>query len=108
MLENLMVIPNFVGVTGLPRAGSTLLCQMLAQHPQIQCEGVSSPLCNLARFGIRRMVSDDQFFLSQLDHSFETSSAIPAAAMQGFLRGWNRDCTKNDGGGQEPGMVACH
>jgi sulfotransferase len=25
---------QFVGVTGLPRAGSTLLCQLLAQHPE--------------------------------------------------------------------------
>jgi sulfotransferase len=84
---------NFVAVTGLPRAGSTLLCQMLAQHPEIQCEGLSSPLCNLV-LGLRRMVSDDQFFLSQLDHSFETSYAHLTSAMQGFLRGWNRDCTK--------------
>jgi hypothetical protein len=37
--------PRFVGVTGLPR-GSTLLFQLLAQHPEIQCEGHSSPLCN--------------------------------------------------------------
>jgi sulfotransferase len=88
-----MIHPKFVGVTGLPRAGSTLLCQMLAQHPEIQCEGVSSPLCNLV-LGIRRMVSDDQFFLSQLDHSFEKSYAHLASAMQGFLRGWNRDCEK--------------
>jgi sulfotransferase len=86
-----MMNPTFVGVTGLPRAGSTLLCQMLAQHPEIQCEGLSSPLCNLV-LGIRRMVSDDQFFLSQLDHSFERSYAHLASAMQGFLRGWNRDC----------------
>jgi sulfotransferase len=66
---------------------------MLAQHPEIHCEGLSSPLCNLV-LGLRRMVSDDQFFLSQLDHSFETSYAHLASAMQGFLRGWNRDCTK--------------
>jgi len=85
--------PKFIGVTGLPRAGSTLLCQMLAQHPDVECEGVSSPLCNLV-LGIRRMVSDDQFFLSQLDHSFESSYAHLASAMQGFLRGWNRDCAK--------------
>ena len=85
--------PTFVGVTGLPRAGSTLLCQMLAQHPEIQCEGLSSPLCNLV-LGIRRMVGNDRFFLSQLDHSFESSYAHLSAAMQGFLRGWNRDCTK--------------
>jgi sulfotransferase len=84
---------RFVGVTGLPRAGSTLLCQLLAQHPEIHCEGHSSPMCNLL-LGIRRMVSDDQFFLSQLDHSFERSYAHLASAMQGFLRGWNHDCRK--------------
>lgn len=55
--------PKFVG----PRAGSTLL-------------------------GIRRMISDDQFMLSQLDHSFDSSYGHLASAMQGFLRGWNRDC----------------
>ena len=80
--------PNFIGVTGLPRAGSTLLCQLLAQHPEVHCDGHSSPLCN-ALLGIRRMVSDDQFFLSQLDQSFESSYANLAASMQGFLRGWH-------------------
>ena len=64
--------PRFVGVTGLPRAGSTLLCQLLAQHPEIHCEGQSSPLCNTL-LGMRRMVSDDTFFLSQLDQTFERS-----------------------------------
>jgi sulfotransferase len=87
------VTPTFVGVTGLPRAGSTLLCQLLAQHPQIHCEGHSSPLCNLL-LGIRRMVSDDQFFLAQLDQSFERSYAHLASAMQGFLRGWYPGCGK--------------
>ena len=85
--------PNFIGVTGLPRAGSTLLCQLLAQHPEIKCEGHSSPLCNTL-LGIRRMISDDQFFLAQLDNSFESSYAHLTTAMQGFLRGWNQDCTK--------------
>ncbi len=85
--------PAFIGVTGLPRAGSTLLCQLLAQHPEIHCEGHSSPLCNTL-LGIRRMVSDDSFFLSQLDVSFETTYANLASAMQGFLRGWHHDCGK--------------
>ena len=86
--------PAFVGVTGLPRAGSTLLCQLLAQHPDIACEGFSSPLLN-ALLGMRRMVSDDSFFLSQLDQSFESSYGHLASAMQGFLRGWYRDCTRS-------------
>ena len=88
-----MTNPMFVGVTGLPRAGSTLLCQLLAEHPEIQCEGVSSPLCNTV-LGIRRMIGKDRFFLSQLDRSFERSYAHLAGAMQGFVRGWYRGCDK--------------
>lgn len=84
---------NFIAVTGLPRAGSTLVCQLLAQHPDIHCEGHSSPLCN-AVLGLRRMVSDDQFFLSQLDNSFESSYGHLSGAMRGFLRGWYHDCEK--------------
>ncbi len=85
--------PQFIGVTGLPRSGSTLLCQMLAQHPDLHCDGHSSPLCN-ALLGMRRMVSDDAFFLSQLDNNFEPAYANLTSAMQGFLRGWHRDCGK--------------
>jgi sulfotransferase len=88
-----MAIPEFIGVTGLPRSGSTLLCQLLAQHPEIQCDGNSSPLCN-ALLGIRHMISDDTFFLSQLDRTFESSYAHLAGAMRGFLRGWYQGSEK--------------
>jgi len=84
------MISSFIGVTGLPRAGSTLLCQMLSMHPDIHSDGSSSPLCNTL-LGIRRMVSDDQFFLSQLDNNFDSSYAHLESAMQGFLRGWLKD-----------------
>ena len=40
------------------------------------------------------MISDDQFFLAQLDNSFDSSYGHLASAMQGFLRGWNQDCKK--------------
>jgi sulfotransferase len=85
--------PQFIGVTGLPRAGSTLLCQLLAQHPDIHCEGHSSPLCNTL-LGVRRMISDDTFFLAQLDHAFDSGYGHLASAMRGFLRGWHADCAK--------------
>jgi sulfotransferase len=85
--------PRFVAVTGLPRAGSTLLCQLLAQHPEIHSEGQSSPLCNTL-LGIRRMVSDDTFFLSQLDSAYERSYAHLASSMRAFLRGWYHDNEK--------------
>jgi sulfotransferase len=84
---------TFVGVTGLPRSGSTLLCQLLAQHPGIHCDGHSSPLCNML-LGIRRMISNDTFFLAQLDHTFDSSYAQLSGAMRGFLRGWYQACSK--------------
>lgn len=84
---------TFLGITGLPRAGSTLLCQLLAHHPDIYCEGNSSPLCNTL-LGIRRLISNDTFFLSQLDNQFEKSYAHLTSAMQGYLQGWYKDCDK--------------
>ncbi len=84
---------RFVGVAGLPRAGSTLLCQLLGEHPEIHCEGHSSPLCN-SLLATRRFISDDQFFLSQLDVQFDTTYAHLRSAMGGFLRGWYGDCDK--------------
>jgi sulfotransferase len=87
------MVPDFIGVAGLPRAGSTLVCQLLAQHPDLYCEGTSSPLCNTLQ-GMRRMVSDDQFFLSQLDQSFASSYCHLESAMRGYLRGWYQDCGK--------------
>ncbi len=84
---------KFVGVAGLPRAGSTLLCQLLAEHPEIYCEGHSSPLCN-SILAARRFISDDQFFLSQLDVQYDKTYDHLRTAMQGFLHGWYGDCSK--------------
>jgi sulfotransferase len=43
---------------------------------------------------MRRIVSDDTFFLSQLDQGFERSYAHLASAMRGYLRGWYHDCER--------------
>lgn len=84
---------RFVGVAGLPRAGSTLLTQLLAEHPDVYCEGHSSPLCN-ALLATRRFISDDQFMLAQLDVQFEATYGHLKSAMQGFLHGWHGDAGK--------------
>jgi sulfotransferase len=86
--------PDFVGVAGLPRAGSTLLCQLLAQHPDIHSEGHSSPLCSTL-LRLRHGISDDEFFLAQLDTAFEQSYARLRAATRAFLRGWYQDCDRS-------------
>ncbi len=41
------------------------------------------------------MVSDDHFFLAQLNTTFDTSYAHLTSAMQGYLRGWHHDCPKS-------------
>lgn len=84
---------QFVGVAGLPRAGSTLLCQLLAEHPDIHCEGHSSPLCHTL-LNIRRVISDDQFFLAQLDTQFDTTYGHLQTALSGYLQGWYAGATK--------------
>lgn len=84
---------NFICVAGLPRSGSTLLCQLLASHPEIYCEGHSSPVCN-SLLQIRRSISDDQFFLSQLDTQFEITYQHLKKAMSGFMTGWYEGITE--------------
>ena len=79
--------PQFVGISGLPRAGSTLLGQLLSQHPEVRCEGMSSPLCTTL-LSMRHVVSDDQFFLAQLDNGYEQAYDNLQRAMRGFLQGW--------------------
>jgi sulfotransferase len=87
------VTARFVGVAGLPRAGSTLLCQLLGEHPQIHSEGHSSPLCS-ALLRMRHGISDDDFFLSQLDVDFERTYGHLTAATRAFVRNWYHDCNK--------------
>jgi sulfotransferase len=84
---------SFVGVAGLPRSGSTLLCQLLAEHPHIHSEGHSSPLCS-ALLRMRHGISDDEFFLSQLDVDFERTYAHLHSATRAFVRAWYHDCAK--------------
>ncbi len=43
-METLALNKRLIYVTGLPRAGSTLLCQLLGHHPDIYSPGHSSPL----------------------------------------------------------------
>lgn len=84
---------RFVGVAGLPRSGSTLICRLLAEHPQVHSEGHSSPLCS-ALLRLRHGISDDDFFLSQLDVDFDRACAHLGSATRGFVRNWYHDCTR--------------
>ncbi|WP_202985558.1 sulfotransferase [Thiospirillum jenense] len=79
--------PHLLHVTGLPRAGSILLCQLLGLHPDIDSSGHSSPLCPLL-IQLRHQWSDNEFLLAQLDVDFELTYARLLDAWRGFISGW--------------------
>jgi len=78
---------RIIYVTGLPRAGSTLLCQLLGHHPDIDSTGHSSPLCP-ALNKLRHQLSDNEFLLSQLDVDFDIVYQRLLNAFRGFINGW--------------------
>ncbi len=79
--------PRILYVTGLPRSGSTLLCQLLGLHPDLYSTGHSSPLCQIL-MQLRHQWSDNEFLLAQLDVDFERSYGRLLNAWQGFIAGW--------------------
>jgi sulfotransferase len=82
-----MLNKQIIYVTGLPRAGSTLLCQLLDHHPEIDHSGHSSPLCQTLN-GLRYHLSDQQFLLAQLDVDFDHTYQRLVNAFRGFINGW--------------------
>lgn len=85
---------NIVYVTGLPRAGSTLICQLLGEHAAIYSPGQSSALLS----GIKTLqghLSDHEFLLSQLDNQFERVYQRLLNAYRGFINGWFAETEKN-------------
>lgn len=78
---------SIIYVTGLPRSGSTLLCQLLDEHPSVYSTGHSSPLSQVFNH-LRTHLSDDPFLLSQLDVDFELTYNRLLNAYRGFINGW--------------------
>lgn len=82
-----MLNKQLICLTGLPRSGSTLLCQLLGHHADIYSTGHSSPLCQTLT-GLRHHLSDSDFLLSQLDVDFELTYQRLLNAFRGFFNGW--------------------
>ncbi len=88
-----MLNKRLIYVTGLPRTGSTLLCQLLAHHPDIYCPGHSSPLCQTL-MGLRQHLSNDDFLRAQLDVEFDVVYQRLMNAFRGFMAGWFAETDK--------------
>jgi sulfotransferase len=92
-MSKIHINKHIIYVTGLPRAGSTLLCQLLAHHPQIYSTGHSSPLSPTLN-QLRHQLSDNEFLLSQLDVDFELGYQRLVNAYRGFINGWFAETDK--------------
>lgn len=88
-----MLDKKMLYLSGLPRSGSTLLCQLLGMHSQLDSNGHSSPLCDALQ-KMRHHLSDNQFLLSQLDVNFEVGYQRLLNAFNGFINGWYSDTDK--------------
>lgn len=84
---------SLVCVTGLPRSGSTLLCQMLSIHSKIYSLIHSSPLLPTLN-QIRHQLSDNEFLLSQMDVDFDLAYQRLLNAFRGFVNGWFAETEK--------------
>lgn len=85
---------NIIYVAGLPRSGSTLMCQLLGEHPDVYSTGHSSPLANTIK-GMRARMSDDPFLLSQLDVDFDLVYLRLTNSYRGFINGWFEETDKS-------------
>jgi sulfotransferase len=78
---------KIIYVSGLPRSGSTLLCQLLHHHPDIYSSGHSSPLAMLLE-KIREFLSETPFCLSQMDIDFDLVYQRLLHTSRGVINGW--------------------
>ena len=78
---------QLICVSGLPRSGSTLLCQLLAQHPDVYSTGHSSPLVSVME-NVRSTMSHNDFSLAQLDVDFDLAYNRIQNVLRSILRGW--------------------
>lgn len=76
-----------VYVSGLPRSGSTLMCQLLGSHPDVFSTNHSSPLAESIEI-IRNNVGNSNFLLSQLDSDPDGGYNRLKRGMRGFMEGW--------------------
>jgi len=80
---------EIIYLSGLPRSGSTLLCNLLDKHSEISSTP-SSPLCGLIN-QLRRIWSDDPFLLTQLDSNFEVVYKRLKRSLKAFMGEWSSD-----------------
>ena len=83
---------ELVFFSGLPRSGSTLICNLLGEHEDISVTS-SSPLNQIVQ-NMKRMWSDDPFLLSQLDNNFDIVYKKLEDSTRAFIETYSENGTK--------------
>ncbi|MFA5763708.1 MAG: sulfotransferase [archaeon] len=83
---------ELIFLTGLPRSGSTLLCNLLAMHPDITSTP-SSPLNQIIQ-NMKAHWSDDPFLLAQLDNDYENTYKRLKDSTKAFMDNYSNNDTK--------------
>lgn len=78
---------KFIYISGLPRSGSTLMCQLLGAHPHVYSDGHSSPLSSYLE-KIRNHANSEPFLKSQMDIDYELLHSKIKNATLKFFEGW--------------------
>jgi len=77
---------KFHAIAGLPRAGSTLLCNVLAQNPRFQVSSTSPLISALGACSVA--LSNSVEFRNLLNSNRESSESRLQRAIKGFAEGW--------------------
>lgn len=85
---------SIIYIAGLPRSGSTLLCQLLGLHSSVDSSGHSSPLQGVLH-ALRHQLSDNEFLLSQLDVDFERGYQRLLNINRSVINGWFAETEKD-------------
>lgn len=78
---------RIVLLAGLPRSGSTVLCNLLGAHPAVVVSP-SSPLCAMLN-SLRRFWSDEPALLSQLEADYEATYARLGKVLGAIVAAWH-------------------
>lgn len=80
-------------VTGVPRSGSTLLCNLLNQNPDIHASSTSPLAPTLG--GVANYWTSAPEIKSELAHDAEEAEARMLAALRGMVSGWYSQRSEN-------------
>ncbi len=76
-------------IGGLPRSGSTLLCNVLAQNPRFHASSTSCVAQTIS--GVSSFLSAQDEIKSYLAHDKERTEQRIIAGLRGFIEGWYAD-----------------